>query len=255
MSNTHSIGKAATLNIADLNLFHNNPRTGNVDLIRESMEENGIYKPLVVNKGTHTGRKNEVLAGNHSLKAIQALAADNPDDDRWQKVDVWLVDVDDNTATKIVLADNKTADHGTYDDQALYDLLSAIDDNLDGTGYDYDDLEDLSALMEEIDTDDETPVPPAPAGGEAAPQPQSRDEASNLYEPKGQDHAAPGYADMPTRMMILHYPLDQFVWVNERLAELHEQHDEWDGANANALIAFLEEKTGQKAPAAPENQE
>lgn len=244
----HSIGEPATLNTNDLNLFHNNPRTGNVEAIRESIEENGIYKPLVVNKGTHTGRPNEVLAGNHSLKAVQAIAADNPDDEQWQKVDVWLVDVDDTAATKIVLADNKTADHGEYDDQALYELLSAIDENLDGTGYNYDDLEDLSALMEEVDTQEETPAAPAPEGGTVEPTPQSKNEASNLYEAKGQDHAAPGYADSPTRMMILHYPLNQFVWVNERLAELHDAHPEWDGANAAAIISILEAETGQKAP-------
>ena len=49
-------------------------------------------------------------------------------------------------------------------------------------------------------------------------------------------------------MMILHYPMDQFVWVNDQLGKLHEQHPEWDGANAKALIAFIEEKTGSTAP-------
>lgn len=255
MTETRNIGEPTTLPITELNLHHKNARIGDVETIKGSMVANGVYKPIVVNKGTHTGRPNEVLAGNHSLKAMRQLAEENPSDPRWQNIAVWLVDVDEDRATRILLADNATADKGTYDQAGLLELLEAVDHDLDGTGYDYDDLEDLSALMEEIDTDDETPVPPAPAGGEAAPQPQSNDEASNLYEPKGQGHAAPAYADVPTRMMILHYPLDQFVWVNERLAELHEQHDEWDGANANALIALLEEKTGQKAPAAPENEE
>lgn len=144
----HSIGEPATLNTSDLNLFHNNPRTGNVESIRESIEENGIYKPLVVNKGTHTGRPNEVLAGNHTLKAVQAIAADNPDDEQWQKADVWLVDVDDTTATKIVLADNRTADLGDYDNELLQELLESVDENLDGTGYNYDDLD---AIRDEVE--------------------------------------------------------------------------------------------------------
>lgn len=147
----HSIGEPATLNTNDLNLFHNNPRTGNTKAIRESIEENGVYKPLVVNKGTHTGRPNEVLAGNHTLKAVQAIAADNPDDEQWQKADVWLVDVDDTTATKIVLADNRTADLGDYDNELLQELLESVDDNLDGTGYNYDDLDAIRDELEALE--------------------------------------------------------------------------------------------------------
>lgn len=148
---THNIGTPTTTTPEQLNYFHKNPRTGNVTAIQQSIQENGVYKPLVVNKGTHTGRPNEVLAGNHTLKAIHALAADNPDDDRWHKVDVWLVDVDDTTATKIVLADNKTADLGTYDQQLLADLLQTVDDNLDGTGYTYEDLDAINQLLENIE--------------------------------------------------------------------------------------------------------
>ncbi|MDX3097732.1 hypothetical protein PV417_24845 [Streptomyces sp. ME19-03-3] len=42
---------------------HPNPRTGDVDAIAESLRVNGRYKAIVVNRGTHTGRPNEVLAG------------------------------------------------------------------------------------------------------------------------------------------------------------------------------------------------
>lgn len=250
---TANIGEHQTVPLLSLNHYSKNPRRGDVQAIKGSIVANGIFRPVIVNKGTYTDKPNEILAGNHTVKAIRELAEENPDDQRWQQVEVWMVDVDAERAARIVLADNRTADLGSYDNENLLSLLEMVDEDLDGTGYDYEDLEDLSALMEEIDTDDETPVPPAPVGGEASPQPQSSDEASNLYEPKGQGHAAPDYAGKSTRMMILHYPLEQFVWVNERLAELHEQHDEWDGANANAIVALLEEKTGQKAPADPEN--
>lgn len=149
MTETPNIGQATTLPLTDIHLHHKNARLGDVEAIKGSMVANGVYKPLVVNKGTHTGRPNEVLAGNHSLKAMRQLAEANPDDPRWQKVDVWLVDVDEDRATRILLADNRTADMGDYDSATLQELLESVDHDLDGTGYDYDDLDELSALIEE----------------------------------------------------------------------------------------------------------
>lgn len=149
MTETPNIGQATTLPITEINLHHKNARLGDVEAIKGSMVANGVYKPLVVNRGTHTGRPNEVLAGNHSLKAMRQLAEANPDDTRWQNVDVWLVDVDEERATRILLADNRTADMGDYDNAMLQELLESVDHDLDGTGYDYDDLDELSALIEE----------------------------------------------------------------------------------------------------------
>lgn len=146
---TPNIGQATTLQITDIHLHHKNARLGDVEAIKGSMVANGVYKPLVVNRGTHTGRPNEVLAGNHSLKAMRQLAEENPNDSRWQQVDVWLVDVDEDRATRILLADNRTADMGDYDSAMLQELLESVDHDLDGTGYDYADLDELSALIEE----------------------------------------------------------------------------------------------------------
>ena len=44
------------------------------------------------------------------------------------------------TATKINLADNRTAELGAYDDAALADLLRALEDDYAGTGYQSDDI-------------------------------------------------------------------------------------------------------------------
>lgn len=248
---TANIGTPKRVPLTDLNLYHKNPRVGDTQAIKDSMLANGVFNPLVVNKGDKTGRPMEVLAGNHRLKALRELAAEHPDDPAWGEVDVYLVDVDEERATKILLSDNRTSDLGAYDNALLLEMLETIDHDLDGTGYDYEILEDLNALVEETDLEPQEETSQATTGYEPAePAPQQSGEASNLYESKGQDHAAPGYADMPTRMMILHYPLDQFVWVAERLSELHEQHEEWDGANANALLYFLEKETGVKAPEA-----
>lgn len=145
---SHNIGEPMTYDLASLNLFHRNPRRGDVEAIAASLRANGVFKPVVVNRGTHTGRPNEVLAGNHTVMAHRKLAEDEPDDKKWAKVEAWVVDVDDDRANRIVLADNRTADLGSYDDADLLGLLNDVDHDLDGTGYDYDDLEMLRDLQD-----------------------------------------------------------------------------------------------------------
>ena len=145
---THNIGAYERHEIADLNLYYKNPRVGDVTAIAGSLRANGVYKPIVVNRGTHTGRPNEVLAGNHTLKAHRLLAEEEPDDKRWTKIDCWMVDVDDDRASRIVLADNRTADLGSYDNEALLDLLNGLDGEIAGTGYTDEDLSVLLDLTE-----------------------------------------------------------------------------------------------------------
>ena len=108
------------LNTEDLHTYWKNPRIGNVDKIAESLARNGQYRAIVVNKGTHTGRPMEVLAGNHTLKAARKLG--------WETITCHVIDVDDDQAARIVLADNKTAEYGSYDDKTLADLLDTLAD-------------------------------------------------------------------------------------------------------------------------------
>ena len=143
---THNIGTPQRVPVEELNLHPQNPRQGDTQAIKDSMLANGVFNPLVVNKGDKTGRPMEVLAGNHRLKALRELAEEHPDDPAWGEVDVYLVDVDEERATKILLSDNRTSDFGTYDDKLLLEMLETVDHDLDGTGYDYDNLEDLMAL-------------------------------------------------------------------------------------------------------------
>lgn len=151
---TANIGTPETLPITELHLYDRNPRMGDVQAIKASMLANGIFRPIVVNRGTHTGKPNQVLAGNHSLKAMRELTEENPDDTRWSMVNVWMVDVDEEHAAKIVLADNRTADLGSYDNEELIGLMEGLQGNLDGTGYDEDDLAillDMTAGPDSLD--------------------------------------------------------------------------------------------------------
>ena len=151
-----SIGGLETVSTKDLNVYYKNARRGNVDLIMESMETNGVYKPLVVNRGTKTGRPMEVLCGNHSLMAIRRLADENPRDERWQTVDVYVIDVDEQQAARTVIADNKASDEASYEVEDLVNLLTELPD-LAGTGFNRDELDELLEALDTPELEEETP--------------------------------------------------------------------------------------------------
>lgn len=118
--------------IDGLQPYEQNPRRGNVDVIVDSLSRHGQYRPIVVRAKTF-----EVLAGNHTLAAARELG--------WTEIAATFVECTDDEAARIVLVDNRAADLGTYDDEVLADLLRALPD-LEGTGFDADDLEFLEAL-------------------------------------------------------------------------------------------------------------
>jgi DNA modification methylase len=135
-----AIGRLAVVEfpVDELQLFHRNPRRGDVRAIAASLERHGQYRPLVVNVGSITGRPNEILAGNHTYLAACSLG--------WSVVQATTVDVDDETAHRIVLADNRLADLGAYDEADLVAAMAAAGD-LEGTGYSSSDLDELLASM------------------------------------------------------------------------------------------------------------
>lgn len=114
-----------------------NPRNGDIDAIAESITVNGYVSPVIAQKST-----GHILAGNHRYYALLQLGAD--------KIPVVWVDVDDLSAKRYLLADNRTADLGNYDNAILVDLLEQIktEDSLIGTGYAEYDLEVLKHLTD-----------------------------------------------------------------------------------------------------------
>lgn len=109
-----------------------NPRIGLVDTIADSIDTHGFYGAVVAQRST-----GYVLAGNHRLAAARQQGMG--------QVPVTWVDVDDEQARRILVADNRTSDLGTYDEGLLIELLESLPD-LTGTGYDQDDLDTLLAL-------------------------------------------------------------------------------------------------------------
>lgn len=139
--------------VSRLRLYARNPRRGDVEAIKESLRLNGQYRPIVVNRGSATGREHEVLAGNHTLRAARELG--------WNKIDATYVDVDDEQARRIVLVDNRTNDLASYDLEELLAELEALP-SLEGSGYDSTALDDLLEELGagELPEEDELPPPP-----------------------------------------------------------------------------------------------
>jgi len=120
--------------VNSLHVHPANPRQGDVGAIYESIEHNGFYGAIIVQRSSGA-----ILAGNHRyMAAVQSGITELP---------VLYVDVDDDRALRILLADNRTNDKASYDNSTLAEILSDLANTSDllGTGYDGDDLDELIA--------------------------------------------------------------------------------------------------------------
>ncbi len=126
-------GNIQSVAISSLTAYPTNPRRGDIDAIASSLTAHGQYRPIVVQASTKF-----VLAGNHTLKAAKKLG--------WKKIKAVLVEVDDDTAKKIVLADNRLTDLAGYNEPLLKSLLQALPE-LDGTGFTASEVETLDRLI------------------------------------------------------------------------------------------------------------
>jgi DNA modification methylase len=123
-----------TLNIDDVSPHPRNVRQGDIGVISQSLQAHGQFKPIVVDRRTM-----KILAGNHTWKAAKSLG--------WEQIDVSFVDTkNDQDALRILLADNRTSDMASYNDDGLEILLKELAesvDGLDGSLFDGDDLDVL----------------------------------------------------------------------------------------------------------------
>jgi DNA modification methylase len=140
--------------IADLTRFPGNARRGNVAEIRKSIRRHGQYRAIVV-RDCPDGLV--ILAGNHTRDALEAEGHDS--------ARCEVITCTDDEARRVAIADNRLAELGGYDDDALVELLSYLDEDYEGTGWAE---EDVLALLapdpEEVPPQgkpDSTPEPPA----------------------------------------------------------------------------------------------
>ncbi|MFD8820769.1 ParB/Srx family N-terminal domain-containing protein [Streptomyces sp. NPDC059605] len=176
--------RTETVTLDQLTPYPGNAKRGNVETILDSLRRNGQYRSLVVREIPDGPLI--VLAGNHTM---QALAAHGPGDcgkhvttgrgirpcGICQNEPSWepharceLVRCDEDTARRINIVDNRAADLGTYDNDALVELLSYLDEDYEGTGYTEADvnlliapppsLEELADTYGDPESDDFWPV-------------------------------------------------------------------------------------------------
>lgn len=157
----------------DVVLLKHHPRnvnTGDIDTIVESIERNGFFGNVIVNK-----RTSHILAGNHRVMAAKRLG--------FLKVPVTWIDVDEEEELRILLVDNRTARLGSDDTEALTALLEELaetDAGLIGTGYTDYDLDDLLLSLEEIEEVEKKPK---------ERQPKEADDGEEDVEPWHFEHA------------------------------------------------------------------
>lgn len=155
--------KALAVPIENLTPMAGNPRKGDVQAVRRSYEKFGQRKPIVARRlgisenGFGTGT---VTAGNHQLEAAKELG--------WKEIAVVFIDEDENTAKAFSLADNRTHDLGSYDDEDLTSLLQEMadfdKDLFEATGYTNSDIHTILTALESNGTVTEEPVNDAARG-------------------------------------------------------------------------------------------
>jgi len=126
-----------TIDIDSIKAHPKNARQGDIGAIASSLETNGQYRPIVIQRSTGF-----ILAGNHTWKAAKSLG--------WKMIAATIIDVDDDAAIRILLADNKANDLASYDDAELVAILQDLalsPGGLTGTLFSTDDLDDLINLL------------------------------------------------------------------------------------------------------------
>jgi DNA modification methylase len=123
--------------IDELHSLAGNPRRGNVDAVAKSYARFGQQKPIVVRieKDEDGTERKVVLAGNHQLAAARKLG--------WEEIAAVVVEYDDKTAKAFALADNRVGELGSYDIEALQEMIADIQDDpelLAATAWTHEDL-------------------------------------------------------------------------------------------------------------------
>jgi hypothetical protein len=167
-----------------------------------------------------------------------------------EELDVVELDVDDDAARRIVLADNRTSDLGGYDERALLTLLRKVGEDLEGTAFDMGDYDDLLASLEEADALDPPQPTGAPAGTAGAYGPDS--DGTNMRATRPQAEYLEDYSSRATRFMALNYPLAQYAWIVGHLSTISDE----EGVDnfAEAVLRLVEARTGETAPPVEDGQ-
>lgn len=245
--------------LADIAPAARNPKGHDLSGIGRSMKTLGYVEPVVLDE--RTGR---LVAGHGRVQALRsAHAAGDPAPDGIALTGdgAWLVPVlrgwasrSDDEADAYLIAANRLTEAGGWDDHGLAEILAELADAqlLDVTGYTGDDLDDLIAVLQE---DPPLPAPGHPdAGQPGAPAPAAAAEqrdplAAQSYQSRGLADLKDDYAASNSRLLVLSYPGDTYVWIVKALAGLMGELDV--DTNTDVVLALVERAAGETAPRQP----
>lgn len=131
--------------VKKLKVHPSNPNTGDVTGIANSIRENGFYGYVIADQTTK-----EILVGNHRYQAAISVGLKN--------VPTIWVNADAKTAAWLLAKDNEISHFGYRDERTLLELLKDLGD-LEGTGYNEEELDDLMVYLRRIDPGTFAPPP------------------------------------------------------------------------------------------------
>ena len=206
--------QSVTIPIDDVKPYRKNPRVGNIEAIAESLKQNGQFRPIVVSKQT-----SEILGGNHTWKAAKSL--------KWKTISAVYVDVNDEQAARIVLADNRTNDLASYDTEVLADILKTLPSPV-GTGYDDKAVAALLHGMQDRNADLVKDVvrPPTRIDFDAAPE-EEWDLNAHIKDTRDRHDTVFGDAGTATPGGYVEGGDTEKMRVAESIAALQIQFEQW----------------------------
>lgn len=157
---------AAWVHVDTLQPWDRNPRNNDhaAEQLAGAIREFGFTAPLVVQSGT-----NRIIAGHTRQKAVRLILGQ---DGGWTApgapgpgmVPARFVDVDDETATRLTISDNRMGDLAVWDENILADLLQELDPSaMEHLGFDSQELDALLGTWEDpfanLDPEEEGELP------------------------------------------------------------------------------------------------
>ena len=151
--NSTSEAAAVYLDPATLIPWDQNPRNNEkaIDQVARSIERVGFASPIIARK-----QEGRIIAGHTTLQAALRLGL--------SEVPVRFLDLDDQAASALALADNKSGEVATWEHSVLSDVLKGLETDgfdLDGLGWSEDEIDSILSPPEyspkdggELDLDD-----------------------------------------------------------------------------------------------------
>ena len=122
--------KVKQINIDKIIPYHNNPRKNQaIDKVASSINEYGFQQPIVVDQNM------VVIVGHTRLLASKKL--------KLKKVPIAIADLTKSQAKAYRLADNRTNEDSSWDEELLKGELLDLDGLLNSTGFEDSELEKL----------------------------------------------------------------------------------------------------------------